>query len=502
MKICKDLFLGQGALITCGVLTALLIMARALFVAYGPLDLSPDEAQYWTWGEHLQLSYYSKPPLVPWLMAAFTGVLGNTEVAVRIGGIFFHAVMSVAVFMWFRAAVGMSAAWFGFAALQLVPILGAGALVFTTDSALVALWVLALWVVYKIDFRAAAPQWRLWIALGILVGVAGLAKYSAAFFYPLLGIYLFAHVQRRPWLLKPHPYVAGVISLVLQLPVLVWNAQNGWVGFLHVAGQSGGDNRYAGLEGVLNLFMGQALVIGPLVFLGVLIFWLLGRKSGKLAELLFWFSFPLFVVFVGQALVAKVQANWPLLAMLTGVLGLVVWAAQAKRLRVVLAAALMVGAPITLLLHDTWLLKTVGYTLPPKADPTFDMQGWQGLGQALAAYRAQLGPDSPILSTRYQTGAALAFYTPGQPQLLYLNPGYRRMNQYDLWSWPQDLKDKTVFYVNEQNTLEPIVLQTFNKCAPLSGIASARGDISLRIASLWLCWDYKGLPAKPAIRQY
>ncbi|MGC8852877.1 MAG: glycoside hydrolase, partial [Hydrogenobacter sp.] len=57
----------------------LLIIFRILYVLYYPVDLSPEEAQYWDWSRHLDLSYYSKPPMVGYLNFLTTKLLGNTE---------------------------------------------------------------------------------------------------------------------------------------------------------------------------------------------------------------------------------------------------------------------------------------------------------------------------------------------------------------------------------------------------------------------------------------
>src|SRR5947207_9809878 len=56
-------------------LAALLIVGAAvLHVVYlannCPLDLAPDEAHYWDWSRHLDWSYYSKGPLVAYLIRA------------------------------------------------------------------------------------------------------------------------------------------------------------------------------------------------------------------------------------------------------------------------------------------------------------------------------------------------------------------------------------------------------------------------------------------------
>jgi len=50
-------------------------------------DLSTEEAQYWLWSKNLDLSYYSKPPMVAYMNAVSTSILGDTEIGVRINAI-------------------------------------------------------------------------------------------------------------------------------------------------------------------------------------------------------------------------------------------------------------------------------------------------------------------------------------------------------------------------------------------------------------------------------
>src|SRR3954465_13494178 len=49
-----------------------------------PLDLSGDEAQYWDWSRNLDLSYYSKGPLVAYIIRASCAAFGDTMPAVRL----------------------------------------------------------------------------------------------------------------------------------------------------------------------------------------------------------------------------------------------------------------------------------------------------------------------------------------------------------------------------------------------------------------------------------
>src|SRR6478736_6713967 len=55
---------------------------RILFLASDcPLDLSPDEAHYWDWSRHLDWSYYSKGPLIAYLIRAGCELAGPWSVA-------------------------------------------------------------------------------------------------------------------------------------------------------------------------------------------------------------------------------------------------------------------------------------------------------------------------------------------------------------------------------------------------------------------------------------
>src|SRR4051794_41855801 len=49
-----------------------------------PIDLSGDEAHYWDWSRRLDLNYYSKGPLVAYLIRASCGGFGDTMWAVRL----------------------------------------------------------------------------------------------------------------------------------------------------------------------------------------------------------------------------------------------------------------------------------------------------------------------------------------------------------------------------------------------------------------------------------
>src|SRR5881392_138561 len=67
-----------------GVVVGALTVARLVLIAVHPAGLYPDEAQYWFWAQTPALGYYSKPPLIAWVIALTTGLFGESEFAIRL----------------------------------------------------------------------------------------------------------------------------------------------------------------------------------------------------------------------------------------------------------------------------------------------------------------------------------------------------------------------------------------------------------------------------------
>ena len=66
------------------VLVLGMLFYRMAFVLAHDYSLFVDEAQYWLWSRTPDFGYYSKPPLIAWLIAITTKLLGDTEFAVKL----------------------------------------------------------------------------------------------------------------------------------------------------------------------------------------------------------------------------------------------------------------------------------------------------------------------------------------------------------------------------------------------------------------------------------
>src|SRR6516225_809051 len=129
------------------VLAALLIISAGglhlLYLARDcPLDLAPDEAHYWDWSRHLDWSYYSKGPLVAFLIRAGTALAGPwserltaTEmVAVRLPAVLCGALLLASLYVLTVQVYGRDRLAAGVVALGLTMLpLAAGASLMTID---------------------------------------------------------------------------------------------------------------------------------------------------------------------------------------------------------------------------------------------------------------------------------------------------------------------------------------------------------------------------------
>ena len=79
------------------ILGALLVL-RIVLLALSRTELNFEEAQYWTWSQDLAFGYYSKPPLIAWLIRATCELLGDTPFAIRLAAPVLH--MATALALW------------------------------------------------------------------------------------------------------------------------------------------------------------------------------------------------------------------------------------------------------------------------------------------------------------------------------------------------------------------------------------------------------------------
>jgi 4-amino-4-deoxy-L-arabinose transferase-like glycosyltransferase len=482
---------------------------RVAYLSSGWLDLSPDEAHYWEWSRRLDLAYYSKGPLVAYLIRALTTVFGTSALAIRLGAVLLSLAGSVAIYRLGRLAFGdPRAGLLAVVGLQVTPLFWAGSLLMTIDPPFLVLWVLALVGLYRALVGGAPGGW-LWA--GLAVGAGLLAKYTMLFVLPGLALYLWRAPEARGWLSRAAPYRAGIVATAFLLPVVVWNAARGWVSARHVASQGRG----GGLTLIepLEFIAGQLGILTPLVA-GILVWGLWhGIREGLVRgrepyRFLTAFAAPILGFYLLLSLQGKVQANWaaaaypPLALVAAGALlerAATGDAHRRHRQRVLLAAAAALALSVSLFGHASDLLG-----IPPRLDPTTRLRGWQELGTAVSAtWRAMPAPERTFLvSDRYQITSELAFYGPPEPPAYNVNLG-RRLNQYDFWEGPESRRGWDAIYVQEgRGGLDERVGRAFERTDEPVVVEIHRGGRPVRTFTLYRGYGFRGFAAPDGAPSY
>ena len=109
-------------------------------------DLFFDEAQYWFWSQDLDFGYFSKPPMIAWVIRASTELCGTSEFCVRLASPFLHSVTAIFIFLIARALYGNVIIGIA-AALAFVTIPGVtlSSTLISTDVPLLMFWSMALY---------------------------------------------------------------------------------------------------------------------------------------------------------------------------------------------------------------------------------------------------------------------------------------------------------------------------------------------------------------------
>ncbi len=489
--------------------TAALTILRFFYINTGPLDLSPDEAHYWDWSRRLALSYYSKGPMIAYLMALTTGLMGSSVFAVRFFAPVFLALTSLIVYKLAKEISGneLSAVTAGLL-IHTTPLFAAYGVLMTIDSPFVFFWALALYLFWKavntrcmiqdagfkineLELQTPNSKLQTWSLLGITIGLGLLTKYTMSFFYVCAFLFIVFSKEHRHWLKRKEPYICLAVSLAVFSPVIIWNAGQDWVTFKHTAGQAHiSEGMKISFKSFFEFLGSQAGVLTPLLFAAVIY----GAVRNISSQFLFYFWAPVLGFFILKSIQAKVEANWATPAYLTAFIAFSLFFlnrdAVKKGTKIFLILAVTMAFSVTLISHYTYILN-----LPSKKDPASRLRGWKELGQEAGKiyHDLSLKGDAFIFSDSYQVTSELAFYTPGRPRTYCVNLG-RRMNQYDIWGGFDKLTGKNAIFVKIGKGGFPDELKEAFDSFEKQEFEAKQNDKVLREYSIFKCYGFKGLP--------
>ena len=151
------------------------------------VTLYVDEAQYWTWAQHLDWGYFSKPPGVAALIVLSTALFGDGLLGVKALAMLCYPLAAAACWAIARRLYDARVAFWSALAVLTLPIFAWLGLFVSTDALLTLFWALALWAYLR---ALDSDTWGDWLLLGVVCGLGLLSKYTmaawlgAAFLHP------------------------------------------------------------------------------------------------------------------------------------------------------------------------------------------------------------------------------------------------------------------------------------------------------------------------------
>ncbi len=535
----------------CGViLCVVLLLGFFSHVQYlnhnCPIDLSGDEAQYWDWSRNLDLSYYSKGPLVAYIIRASCDLFGDTMPAVRYPALALGVATSIVTFLLTRKLFGSDKLALGAVLLNhFVPMFVAGSVLMTIDPPYFFCWALCTYFAAIAIFDE--KSWP-WMFVGVFAGIGFLAKYAILLWFVGLVVYLLVDPLSRKRLFSPGPWLAFWISLLFTTPVIVWNARHGWASLKHVAHQTGASGGAFSRGNFFEFIGSQIGVVGPIlaVIIVCAVIYAIRANCNWEGEApaepdavdektarheprppespeharralflvcigLTFFAFNLIISFV-----TKVQVNWPAPAYFTLMI-LAAWfiAVQMRdvrtwrRWRGWVWATIVMGLVMTPIVHDTSVLFPVVQKFngifhtkikPADIDISGRLRGWHQLGDEISLELRGLGDRPFVLCDDYMQTAETAFYVEGQPKTFYAGSYYadaKRFTQYDMWPDRRldqpALLGRNAIYVGKGGPIPDEIPAAFERVEKLPEIPVIAGGVTVKTFKIWRCYGFKGM---------
>ena len=478
------------------------------------MPLVAHEAHYALYARHLALSYLDHPPLAAWLQAPIIWFSGS-DFSLRLLPVGLSVLAMYLLAAICRSVYPDRSPWLPVVAVLLLQgtVVFHGSMTLSPDAPLLPIALALVLMTLKLqagliaeadqrDSATAADRGGLlshWVLLGLLVGLAGLSKYTAVTLPVSLVMVLLAARGLRG-LALPGLWLAGLVALVLISPVLFWNWQNDWATVRFHSDYQFEDIQRWSLAGFLESSAGQFLYYSPLVVIGGIAALLASWRSNSPAPRLNYFTRPegalvLFVapvlgLYLLTALESRASPHWSMLGWLLLIPLVAAWlierwrGASWVRWLTGFSAATSVLTGLALLVLVAPIGKWLDFRHPARL-----FEGWQAATERGVALLEEI-PDrgfqsQPVLLARNWHHAGLfEWYGPGVPlKNLFadLNPSNLRNGLADTETWgvliyPWD---------SPEPRLENLT-RDFD-CQPIESMPAYHGDSLVQVFHFYAC---------------
>ncbi len=474
---------------------------RLFVLMIDPNSLYADETQYWLWSQSLDWGYFSKPPMIAWVIAATTALFGDADWAVRLAAPILHLVS--ASFLGLAAArlFGPRAGFWAAALWMLMPAVWLSSIIIATDAVMMAGWSLGLYALIRLRER---PHWGWAIALGAAAGWAFLSKYATVYFLIGTGIAILVDKPARRALLSLQGAAALSVFGAIISGNLLWNAANEFATVSHTAANANWQGSLFNLEELLQFIGDQFGVFGPITFATLIAAVVIAIRRSRPGQeerpllMLAGFVVPALVIVAGQAFISRAHANWAASAYGAGTL-LTAWLlthrADWRRFLLYGSVGLhfLLGAAFLSFAASPQLTDAAG-----RANDFKRIREWPATAEAIETVVRETGVDIVAFDNRndfHQTQR----YGPDIPAQLYMWLRQNSAHNFAEAAWPLPVGvEGPVLIVSERPREVPVMRADFAVMEPAGEIVIDLGGGIERRYQLFLAEGYRPVERTPA----
>jgi 4-amino-4-deoxy-L-arabinose transferase-like glycosyltransferase len=361
------------------LLFALLIQLYRLFVLYHVnIDLHVDEAYYWGWSKHLDFGYYSKPPMIAWIIYLASMICGDGIICIKFPSLILYFLTSINIFLIGKFLFNEKVAFFSGITFITLPLVSFYSMVITTESLLLFFYSLTL-----LFFIKAIKKDRLiyWIIGGITGGLGLLSKYNMFLF--AISVIIHLYLCKKEEFKKKNLYIAMIIAAAVYLPNLIWNYHHDFITFQHTKEISRINKTLIHPNHFFNFIRSQFGVFGPVFFAVLLYLTIKPYLKNCRYKLLYSFAFVFLGFFIIQSFLSRVLANWASATYIAGTVLVVAYLIEKNKISLIkIGIAIKLIAAI-LFYHYHDITKALNIKLTSKTAPLKKVIGWREIANQL-----------------------------------------------------------------------------------------------------------------------
>lgn len=504
----------------------LLILASAVIrgVLASILELGNDEVYYWTYALFPDWSHFDHPPMVGWMIQFFTLDLRfDSEFFIRLPAVLLGAVNTFLVYMigkslkddltgWYAALLYTTSVYcFVIAGIFILP-----------DTPQLFYWLLALYFLLEAFNPERAFTYRKFelVMAGLAIGLALLSKYTSAFLWLGAGLYILFFERR--WFRTRHLYIAMLVSVLILLPVMIWNIRYDFISFTYHGGRVGFFGQGVNLTSFARELTGQIFYNNPvnvILIFTALVAYLRGRDFMPVhsARLIALIALPLILLFLFVSLFRDTLPHWTGPAYVT--LLLLAAAYLRERTKRFFPPVVMLALLLLLIIatagagqvNKGWFFTdaTEDPATLGKHDVSLDLYGWKQIGEAFSDIYSEdrkegrMTGDAPVFAYRWFPAANIDYYVAGPAGTYVLAIGdIDRIHKY---AWINQERGgfrygmDGYYITTSRDYADPLttVGGYFEKIVPADTVALARGGKVAGYAFIYRLYDLRKIPDDP-----